>query len=82
MEDAYFKEDFKFLYDALLHHPAIYRDEELKRNFIQLYRSKADKVCSYDSLVNAATELTVFLWMVTRILKCPIQCRIFVFLYA
>ncbi len=60
MEDAYFKEDFKFLYDALLHHPAIYRDEELKRNFIQLYRSKADKVCSYDSLVNAATELTVF----------------------
>lgn len=55
-----FKEDLNFLYAALLNHPSMYRDPQIKRNFIQLYQSKEDKVCSYDSLVNAATELTVF----------------------
>ena len=54
------REDFEFLCTALMKHPSIYRDEQIKRSFIQLYRSKADEVCSYDSLVNAATELTVF----------------------
>ena len=54
------REDYDFLCTALMKHPSIYRDEQIKRSFIQLYQSKADEVCSYDSLVNAATELTVF----------------------
>lgn len=57
-----FKEDFNFLYAALLNHPSMYRDQQIKGNFIQLYQSKEDKVRSYDSLVNAATELTVFFY--------------------
>ena len=77
-----FKEDLNFLYAALLNHPSMYRDPQIKRNFIQLYQSKEDKVCSYDSLVNAATELTVFLWTAIRILKYRTRHRIFVFLYA
>lgn len=60
MRDDTLREDFDFLYNALMKHPSIYRDEQTKRSFIQLYQSKADQVCSYDSLVNAATELTVF----------------------
>lgn len=60
MRDDTLREDFDFLYNALMKHPSIYRGEQTKRSFIQLYQSKADQVCSYDSLVNAATELTVF----------------------
>ena len=54
------REDFKFLYNALQKHPAILRGQKEKSCFESLYQSKADEISSYDSLINAATELTAF----------------------
>lgn len=52
--------DFKFLYNALQKHPAILMGRMEKSSLERLYQSKTDEICSYDSLVNAATELTAF----------------------
>lgn len=60
MEVNAFREDFQFLYTALLGHPLILVNAQKKRSFMELYRAKAEEVCSYDSLIDAATELTVF----------------------
>lgn len=54
------REDFKFLYNALQKHPAILRGQKEKSCFESLYQSKVDEISSYDSLINAATELTAF----------------------
>ena len=54
------KEDFKFLYTALLKHPSMLIEAKMKNSFEELYQSKLDEVFSYDSLIDAATELTLF----------------------
>lgn len=54
------REDFKFLYAALQKHPAILTDEQIKSCFARLYQARAGEVSSYESFINAATELTTF----------------------
>ncbi|MCM1187775.1 MAG: S41 family peptidase [bacterium] len=54
------REDFRFLYAALLKHPSFFDGTQKERDFTRLYESKKEKVCSYDSLIDAGTELTVF----------------------
>lgn len=54
------REDFKFLYAALQKHPAILTDEQIKNCFARLYQARAGEVSSYESFINAATELTTF----------------------
>lgn len=55
-----FKEDLYFLYTALLKHPTVLIDAQAKRNLMQLYEAKTGEVYSYDSFIDAATELTSF----------------------
>lgn len=54
------REDFKFLYAALQKHPAILTGRQDKSILAGLYQSEINKICSYDSLIHAATELTIF----------------------
>lgn len=54
------KEDLKYMYTALRRHPSIIVGERSEEHLTELYRSKVDEICSYDSFIDAATELTCF----------------------
>jgi hypothetical protein len=57
---ANFKDDFHFLFTALQKHPAILLDQSREKRFAQQYQRNESGINSYDSLINAATELTSF----------------------
>lgn len=60
MDVSGLREDYDFLCTALMKHPSILVDGQMKRDFTELCQSKASEIDSYDSLIDAATDLTVF----------------------
>lgn len=60
MTEPEYKTDVEYLYSALLKHPFLLIDENKKKYFEQLYLSKRNKRYDYESLIDTATELTMF----------------------
>lgn len=54
-----FKGDLLFLYQELLHHPLLIRERSKREQFDELYH-KVYPVTDFDSLISAATALTLF----------------------
>ncbi|MBQ8326428.1 MAG: hypothetical protein IJX86_05090 [Lachnospiraceae bacterium] len=55
-----YKEDLEYLYSALITHPSIMRGEKNAAELESLYLTNCERVHDYVSLIDAATELTVF----------------------
>lgn len=55
------KEDLDYLYAELLTHPAVISDEKKKAELEALCFAQEITVCDYDSFIDAATKLTVYL---------------------
>lgn len=61
MTDKEYKMDLEYLYSKLLKHPSLHIDREKKKCFEQFYLSNKNKKYDYESFINTATELTMFL---------------------
>lgn len=60
MDDAVLREDYLFLCRALMKHPSILVDAQTRKDFMELCQSKIEGISTYESLIDAATDLTVF----------------------
>nr|WP_300835161.1 S41 family peptidase [uncultured Acetatifactor sp.] len=60
MDNAVLREDYDFLCRALMKHPSILVDAQTRKDFMELCQSKIEGISTYEDLIDAATELTVF----------------------